>query len=105
MICRIWRGRTSRENAPVYENLLRTEVMPEIVARRIEGFRGFDIMKRRYEDGYEFVTVMWFDDVDAVKRFVGEDYETAHVPQKARDVLSWFDARSRHYDVLEQARS
>lgn len=48
----------------------------------------------------EFVTVMWFDSLDAVKAFAGEDVEAAVVPPKARALLSRFDARSEHYSVL-----
>jgi len=42
---------------------------------------------------------MWFDDLDAVRIFAGEDYETAVVPPKARQVLHRFDERSQHYEV------
>jgi hypothetical protein len=45
---------------------------------------------------------MWFADIDSVKAFVGEDYEIAHVPDRAREVLTRFDARSMHYEVLER---
>jgi hypothetical protein len=44
---------------------------------------------------------MRFDSWDAVRRFSGEDYERAYVPQKAREVLEKFDERSRHYEVRE----
>jgi hypothetical protein len=47
----------------------------------------------------EFVTIMWFDSLDAVRSFAGEDYEVAVVPQKARALLARFDARSQHYEV------
>jgi hypothetical protein len=47
---------------------------------------------------------MWFDDLDAVKAFVGEDYEVAHVPERARAVLARFDDRSAHYEVIERRR-
>jgi hypothetical protein len=43
---------------------------------------------------------MWFDDVDSVKAFVGEDYEVSHVPPAARAVLARRDERSAHYEVL-----
>ena len=43
---------------------------------------------------------MWFDSLDSVRSFMGEDYEVAHVPDIARAVLSRFDARSQHYDVI-----
>ncbi|MBV9415878.1 MAG: hypothetical protein JO363_12935 [Solirubrobacterales bacterium] len=54
----------------------------------IPGFRAIDLMRRALDDGVEFATIMWFDDINAVKSFVGEDYETAHVPQRARNVLA-----------------
>jgi hypothetical protein len=44
---------------------------------------------------------MWFDSWDAVKAFAGEDYETAYVPAKAREVLARFDARSQHYEIRD----
>ena len=43
------------------------------------------------ESETEFITVMWFDSIDAVKKFTGEDFEKAVVPGKAQKVLSHFD--------------
>jgi hypothetical protein len=53
----------------------------------------------------EFITVMWFDSLEAVRAFAGEDYEVAVVPSKARAVLSHFDGRSQHYEVREQLKA
>jgi len=50
-------------------------------------------------DEVEFVTIMTFDNLDAVRRFAGEDYEAAVVPPSVRNVLARFDERSRHYEV------
>jgi len=36
-----------------------------------------------------------------VKAFAGEDYEVAVVPDPARAVLSRWDERSAHYEVVE----
>jgi hypothetical protein len=47
----------------------------------------------------EFVTLMWFDSVEAVRGFAGADYEVAVVPPDARALLKRFDARSAHYEV------
>ena len=81
---------------------MRGEVIPAIEARRIPGFLSIDLMRRTVDDGVEFATIMWFESVDAVKAFVGEDYEVAHVPDRARAVLSRFDERSAHYEVLDR---
>ncbi len=37
MISRIWHGWTTPANADAYENLLRTEIFPGILARKIAG--------------------------------------------------------------------
>lgn len=102
MITRIWHGWTTHENAPVYENLLKTEVFPSIENKQVEGYRKISLLKNVLEDEVEFITIMLFDSLEAVKAFVGEDYETAYVPPKARQVLSRFDERSQHYEVIEE---
>ena len=102
MVCRIWRGWTTGANAPVYEKLLRSTVIPGIEARAIPGFRSIDMMRRDLACEVEFATIMWFDDLAAVKAFVGEDHEVAHVPASARAVLARFDERAVHYDVLDR---
>jgi heme-degrading monooxygenase HmoA len=101
MISRIWRGWTTLQNADAYEALLRNEIFPGIVGRKVAGFRHIELFRAAIDDEVEFVTVMWFDSLDAVRAFAGEDYETAVVPDKARAVLKRFDARSRHYEVRE----
>jgi heme-degrading monooxygenase HmoA len=100
MISRIWHGWTSRKNADAYEELLRTEIFSGIAKRSIQGYRGIHLLRRDVDDGVEFVTIMWFDSLDAVRAFAGEDYEVAVVPAKARQLLSRFDSRSGHYQVI-----
>lgn len=102
MICRIWRGWTTVANASVYEELLRSTVIPGIEARAIPGFHSIDMMRREIGGAVEFATIMWFNDLDAVKAFVGDDHEIAHVPAAARAVLSRFDERAVHYDVFDR---
>jgi hypothetical protein len=57
------------------------------------------LLRRHASYEVEFVTIMVFDSLDAVREFAGEDYEAAVVPEKARAVLSRFDARSQHYEI------
>jgi heme-degrading monooxygenase HmoA len=102
MICRLWRGWTTRDNADAYERIVRDQVIPGIEARRIPGFRSIDLVRRERDHDVEFMTLMWFDSLDSVKVFMGEDYEVAHVPAEARAVLADFDQRSAHYEVLDR---
>jgi hypothetical protein len=48
---------------------------------------------------------MWFDSIEAVRIFAGEDYEAAVVPASARKVLAHFDARSQHYEVKAEMKA
>ncbi len=102
MICRVWRGWTTPQNADAYERIVRLSVIPAIIARRIAGFRHIDLARRAAGHEVEFVTIMWFDDFDAVRAFAGEDYAVSHVPDEARAVLARFDERAAHYDVLDR---
>ena len=99
MIGRIWHGWTTPANADAYEALLKSEIFVDIRDRTIPGYRGIQLFRRDVGSEVEFVTIMWFDDLDAVRIFAGEDYETAVVPPKARQVLHRFDERSQHYEV------
>jgi antibiotic biosynthesis monooxygenase (ABM) superfamily enzyme len=87
-------------NAPAYEQLLLTEIFVGIAARNLPGYRGISLCRRDAGDEVEFVTIMWFDSLDSVRAFAGEDYETAVVPAKARAVLKRFDAVSQHYETV-----
>ena len=98
MIGRLWRGWTVAEKADAYEKLLRTEVLPGI--HGIDGYRGAYALRREVTEGAEFVTLTLWDSMDAVRRFAGEDYEIAVVPEKAQALLTRYDRTSAHYEVV-----
>jgi hypothetical protein len=99
MISRVWHGYTTLENADTYENLLKEEIFTGIADREIAGYKGIQLFRRNMGEEEEFVTVMWFESLDAVKVFAGEDYEACVVPPAARAILKRFDERSQHYAV------
>ena len=102
MTCRLWRGWTTPENADAYERIVRGEVIPGIEARNIPGFRHIDLMARDLGGEIEFQTLMWFDNLDAIRAFMWEDYSVSHVPLEARAMLNSFDDRAAHYEVIDR---
>lgn len=102
MIGRIWHGYTTFEKADLYENLLREEIFLGIRDRHIPGFQEIQLLRRDMDIEVEFITIMWFDSIEAVKAFAGADYEAAVVPPEARAILSRFDERSQHYEIKER---
>jgi hypothetical protein len=97
---RYWRGWTTPENADAYQRVVSETVLPDIAARELEGYHGAYLLRRALDGEVEFATIMLFDSLENVRAFMGEDYETAHVPYAARAVLARFDERSVHYDML-----
>ena len=77
MIARIWHGWTSLENADGYEALLMQEIFVGIQNRKIGGFLGIELLRRSLDTEVEFITIMSFDSIAAVRVFAGEDYEAA----------------------------
>ena len=101
MIYRIWHGWTTPENADPYENLLKKEIFPAIASKNVSGYRGIQLLRRPSGNEVEFITIMQFDSLKAVKQFAGEDYEKSYVPDMAKQVLSRHDHRSQHYEMRE----
>jgi len=105
MIGRIWHGWTTRDKADAYDALLQQEIFVGIKGRNIPGFREIQLFRRNAGAEVEFVTIMWFETLEAVRTFAGKDYEQCVVPPKARAILSRFDERSQHYEVRADVRA
>src|SRR5258706_16355934 len=67
----------------------------------VRGFRSIDLVRRERDHDVEFMTLMWFDTLDGVKEFKGEDYEAAHVPTQAQAGLAGFGERPAHYEGVD----
>ena len=101
MIARIWHGYTTQQNADAYETLLQEEIFIGIGNRKIEGLKDIQLLKRQMENETEFITIMWFYSIDAVKTFAGNDYEKAVIYEDAKPLLVRYDERSQHYEIKQ----
>ena len=99
MISRQWRGLARREKEVAYQEHLQTDTFPAI--RRIDGFVDATILKRSVADGVEFLIVTRWKTMDAIARFAGDDAEVAVVPRNVQEMMLDYDARVRHYEVVE----
>jgi antibiotic biosynthesis monooxygenase (ABM) superfamily enzyme len=98
MIARIWHGWTKVADAKTYENMLRDEIFPSIAARDIKGYHGAELLIREDGNETEFVTLLRFDSMDAVKEFAGAD-ETKPVIFPGVEKLLTRMEPARHYLV------
>ena len=98
MIARMWHGWTTPENADAYETLLRSKILPGI--RKAAGCQGIRLFRRGRGHEVEFVTVLFFESLEAVKAWAGPNYDDAVIPAEAKALLKRARERSRHYDVI-----
>jgi hypothetical protein len=97
MIARHWKGWTELRNADAYETLLKTKVFPDL--KRLVGYRGGYILRGEGAEEVEFVVVNFFDSIEAIRLFAGDDYSTPVFEPDARLLLSRVEPIARHYEV------
>jgi hypothetical protein len=100
MIARVWHGRVPADKAAAYLRLMRTVALPDY--RATAGNRGAWCLTR--EDGavVHFEMLTFWDDLEAVRRFAGEDAEAAKYYDFDADYLMEMEPTVRHSVVHEE---
>jgi hypothetical protein len=100
MICRMWHGWTKASHADAYDTYLRSELFPRLERElTAQGYRGFHVLRLARGAEVEFVTLVWFESLDAVRSFAGENYEIPVISDKARLLLSRYAERVDHFEL------
>lgn len=97
MIARIWRGAVPVSKGGAYLGLLRTVALPEYLA--IQGNRGGWCLHRTEGLAVQFQMLTFWDDVEAIQRFVGDDDSIVRYHDFDSDYLIEMEARVEHYEV------
>lgn len=71
MIARIWRGYTKPEHADAYEARLKPELLPGL--SKVKGFQGSYLMRRNAGAEVEFITIILWESIDAIRSVAGTD--------------------------------
>ncbi len=98
MIARVWHGTTTPENADPYESMLKPELLPGI--SKVPGFKGSYFLRRNVGNDVEFITILLWESIDALKAFAGPDYEVSIIPEDRRKYLKHHDEHAAHYEVI-----
>src|SRR6059036_652321 len=97
MIARVWHGYTKPENADAYESMLKPEPLPGL--GKVQGYRGSYVLRRNSGTEVEFITILLWESIDAIRAVAGPNYEIAVVPEERRKVLTRYDANAAHYEI------
>ncbi|MEO8553993.1 MAG: bifunctional helix-turn-helix transcriptional regulator/GNAT family N-acetyltransferase [Kofleriaceae bacterium] len=98
MIVRSWTATTTRKHAAAYRAHLEQHVLPGL--RALDGFAGAALLTRELGREIELVVQTRWRSRDAVRAFAGDDLGKAVVEPAAREVLTRFDERAEHHDVV-----
>jgi len=98
MIARVWRGVAVPERANTYIEHLQRTVLPELY--QIDGFRGAYVLRRELNKGVEFTVQTFWESMDAIRKFAGENVEAAVVAPAARPLFREFDSTVAHYQIV-----
>jgi heme-degrading monooxygenase HmoA len=99
MIARIWHGTTEVAKADAYLEYLNTTGIPDY--RNTKGNLGAYVLRRVENDRAHFLTLSFWESLDAIKSFAGEDPEAARYYPQDKEFLLEFEPTVQHYELFE----
>jgi heme-degrading monooxygenase HmoA len=101
MIARIWFGRTKAEDYDEYLSYLEESGVAEL--ERTPGNQGVMVLRRLDGNEAEFGVLSFWDSLDDVKAFAGDDVDVArYFPDDKRFLLE-FTPKLKHFEVAIEA--
>ena len=98
MIARTWHGRVPAAKADAYLDYLKDTGLADYA--RTPGNRGVQVLRRVDGDVAHFVLTSFWDSLDAVRAFAGDDVERARYYPADDDFLLEREPRVAHHEVL-----
>ena len=98
MIVRIWHGVTAATRADEYLGYLRATGVPAY--QETEGNRGVYVLRRVEGDRAHFLTVSFWESIEAIKGFAGSNPEKARYYPEDGEFLLDFEPTVEHCEVL-----
>jgi heme-degrading monooxygenase HmoA len=95
----MWRGATTRANAAAYARYVAETGL--VGYRATPGNRGAHVLQRDVGELTEIVTLSFWDSLDAIKSFAGENVETAVFYARDDDYLVERDLHVTHFRMTD----
>jgi heme-degrading monooxygenase HmoA len=102
MIVRMWHGRVPTTKAVAYREFLKGKAIPDY--QSVAGNISVHILERQEEDITHFITMTFWESLEAIKGFAGNELETAKYYPEDKDFLLEFEPRVVHYEVVGQSK-
>lgn len=103
MIARIWHGKTKISQADDYRDFLNARAIPDY--RSVPGNLNVYVLRRIEGNEAHFITLTFWENVEAIKAFAGEDFEKAKYYPEDQSFLLEFEPTVTHYEVVGNSKS
>ena len=100
MIARIWHGRTKAEDYEKYSAFLKERAIPDY--QGTDGFIKLVFLRTLQNGEAHFTLITFWESLEAVQKFAGEDYERAKYYPEDKDYLLEFEEKVMHYEVFAE---
>ena len=101
MIVRMWHGCVPTSKAQAYQTFLNERAIPDY--QSVEGNISVYILEREEDEVTHFITMTFWENLDVIKGFAGDDVEVAIYYPEDKDILLEFEPRVVHYEVVGQS--
>jgi heme-degrading monooxygenase HmoA len=98
MIVRVWHGRVTASRAATYRAFLNSRAIPDY--QSVAGNISVHILERREAEITHFITLTFWESMEPIRRFAGEDVEAAKYYPEDADFLLEYEPRVLHYEVV-----
>ncbi|MCH2214782.1 MAG: antibiotic biosynthesis monooxygenase [Flavobacteriales bacterium] len=101
MIARIWTGQTKSEDLEEYTDFMKLRAIPDY--EQTSGFIKLSFLRGVDNDIATFKLITFWENLEVIKNFAGEDYERAKYYPEDQNYLLNFPTKVKHYEVFSQS--
>ncbi len=100
MIARIWHGKTKIEDFEEYTEFLKLRAIPDY--KGTNGFVKLTFLRRIEGNIGHFTLITFWENLEVIKNFAGEDFEKAKYYPEDKKFLLEFEEKVTHYEVFAE---
>ncbi len=101
MIARIWHGRTRVEDYEAYTRFMKDRAIPDYQSTK--GFVKLVFLRNISGDAGHFTLITFWESLEVIKNFAGEDFEKAKYYPEDKSYLLEFEEKVTHYEVFAES--
>lgn len=98
MIARIWHGITQAKDYEAYAAFMKAKAIPDY--EKTAGFIKLTFLRRIEGNIAHFKLITYWESIDAIKNFAGDDYEIAKYYPQDKNYLLEFEKKVTHFEVF-----